>query len=382
MAAAEDRLEGDSRTVVQLVYGLFRERAQWPTFSVLDFKLDREHLIDAQAALKSIPARFVRTNRFSMGLNDLDEVRLTLQGVAVADGSADDVAMLTRFVQWVAGREQSHDGETGHRLVVTSDDAIREIGLDFESEDGRLAARRLWYLIELIPTIHSGASWSEDDPSWQMTISREVRQFRDLAGPEDLVRRVDEYSTRIETRSPNGFPGFPPIGKQVVESDPVSSVTQASPGPILRGFDLDKRLSDAVTNFELGQLDAAVTLAMKALEIGVRTAARLPTSEIGEGLMRKAFGKGAMLADPRLPESENVGRGHLFAGAILSWRNPASHRVVHFSHSQVAAEVILTVNHLLRVADQARADKDHQWPQEDQAAPDEDLKLDQLIPGG
>lgn len=467
---------------MQVIYDLFRERATWPTFAVLDLRLDRRHHIDAKEALKATPARYVRTNRLGMALSDQDEVRLTLLGVACADGSAEDLAMVTRFVKWVARQEQAHDDESGQRLMVTSDQASKELGLDLTGETGLGAARRLWFLIELLPTIHSGASWREDEPWWQMTVSREVREFRDLAGSEDLVGRVDDYWTRVDTASAGRFTGLLPVGSSVAKADVPPSVTtpftdivsdaagevhssaehalwgqpvgdlvamrredlallllkplrageafhplneataarvaaerggssiadaedlqdavvsaanwlenegyvvldasrtagwmritktgataaEAAVSPsahdrMLRGFEFDPRLSDAFANFELGQLDAAVTLAMKALEIAVREAAGLRSSEIGESLMRRVFGKNALLSDPRLPDSENLGLGHLYAGAILWWRNPAGHRIVRFAKPQEAAEVLLVVNHLLRIVARAQADKAQAW---------------------
>jgi hypothetical protein len=77
--------------------------------------------------------------------------------------------------------------------------------------------------------------------------------------------------------------------------------------------------------------------------------------------MTKAFSTGGLLADPRLPASENVGRRDLFCGAIGWLRNPAGHRLTNFT-DQEAAEVLLFANHLLRVADEAATDKATGWP--------------------
>jgi TIR domain-containing protein len=208
MVDAGIALDATGRTVVQVIYDLFRERSKWPKFAVLDVRLDRSHHIDAHEALKAIAMGYVRTNRLATVLNDQDDVELTLLGIATAQGSAGDIETLTRFVQWVARREQAHDGdESGQRLVVTSDEAAAELGLDLAEEDGLAAARRLWFMVDLLPTIRSGASFRDDELWWQMTISREVRQFRDLSGPEDLVRRAETYWRRADAVSLGRFPG-------------------------------------------------------------------------------------------------------------------------------------------------------------------------------
>jgi TIR domain. len=218
VADTPNPLDDKSRTVVQVVYDLFRERSTWPTFAVLDVTLDRFHEIDAQEALKAIPQRYVRSSRLAMVLNDQDEVQLTLTGVAAADGSHDDVEMVARFVQWLARRERLHDGEgSGQRLAVTSDEAAAELGLDLTVEEGRASARRLWFLVELLPPIRSGAQSGEDQSRWQMTIGREVRQFRDLGGPDDLIRRIDEYWQRLDARSSGVFPGTSAAANSTVE---------------------------------------------------------------------------------------------------------------------------------------------------------------------
>ena len=200
-----ESLDQQGRTVVKTVYELFSERAKWPTFAVLDHRLDRTYGIDAQEALAAIPARYVRGNRPSIRLNDLDEVTLTLVSIAALHGSEADLDMLTRFVMWVAQREQEHDLETtGRRLVVSSEEAGEALGLGLSGDQA--AARRLWYLVDLLPNIRSSSQWREEGASWELTISREVRRFRNLSGPEDLVARVEAYWRDIDAASSGQFP--------------------------------------------------------------------------------------------------------------------------------------------------------------------------------
>lgn len=130
---------------------------------------------------------------------------------------------------------------------------------------------------------------------------------------------------------------------------------------LLSGFTMDARLSDSASSFEGGRWDAAVTLAMKQVEIAVRTACGLGALDIGDNLMTKAFQTGGILEDPRVPAAENIGRRNLFAGAVGWLRNPAGHRQLALD-PQEAAEILLFANYLLRVTDEASADKAAGWP--------------------
>ena len=102
--------------------------------------------------------------------------------------------------------------------------------------------------------------------------------------------------------------------------------------------------------FLRGDYDSAVFQAFKEVEIAVRKAGSHDGRDIGVDLMRKAFGKGGSLTDPNQPLPEQEARSHLFAGAIGSYKNPFSHRIVSVS-AEEAAEMIIFASHLLRVVD-------------------------------
>jgi uncharacterized protein (TIGR02391 family) len=119
---------------------------------------------------------------------------------------------------------------------------------------------------------------------------------------------------------------------------------------------LHSRISDTVWQaFMRGEYDVAVFQAMKAVEVAVREASKLPAKEIGTNLMRKAFEpNGGPLTDTQTEPSERQARSDLFAGAIGSYKNPHSHRDVGLDDAGQAIETIMLANHLLRIVD-ARA---------------------------
>jgi uncharacterized protein (TIGR02391 family) len=99
-----------------------------------------------------------------------------------------------------------------------------------------------------------------------------------------------------------------------------------------------------------GELDEAVFAAFKAVEVAVREAGGYEASDIGVALMRKAFdSKKGPLTDLSQPEGERDALGHLFAGAIGSYKNPHSHRTVNLTDPREAQEQVLLATHLLSI---------------------------------
>lgn len=108
--------------------------------------------------------------------------------------------------------------------------------------------------------------------------------------------------------------------------------------------------------FLLGELEAAVSLAWREVEIRVREAAGLDDSLVGVKLMREAYKpSGGALTDDAAETSEREGILALFAGGIGAFRNPVSHRRVDYDDPTEAVEVILFADLLLRITDRAES---------------------------
>jgi uncharacterized protein (TIGR02391 family) len=104
--------------------------------------------------------------------------------------------------------------------------------------------------------------------------------------------------------------------------------------------------------FALGNYETAAFAALKAVEVRVRQLAGVSDSAIGVPLMRSAFKKdGGALVDQDADGGEQVAIMELFAGAIGTFKNPASHRTVSYEDPTEAAEVVLLADLLMRLLD-------------------------------
>jgi len=101
--------------------------------------------------------------------------------------------------------------------------------------------------------------------------------------------------------------------------------------------------------FLRGDFETAAFVAMKEVEVQVRTRAAFDDSMIGVSLMRKAFGTNGPLWRTDLNAGESVGLMDLFAGAVGLFKNPSSHRRVDLNDPTEAAEIVLLADLLLRL---------------------------------
>ena len=116
-----------------------------------------------------------------------------------------------------------------------------------------------------------------------------------------------------------------------------------------------------------GDYETAVFQSFREVEIAVRDASQLPSTELGISLMRRAFDKNSgPLSDLNEPEGEREALAHLFAGAIGRFKNPSSHRPVEYGLTD-AAEALMLASLLLRIVDERRESLERQLIR---AAPD------------
>jgi uncharacterized protein (TIGR02391 family) len=100
-----------------------------------------------------------------------------------------------------------------------------------------------------------------------------------------------------------------------------------------------------------GRFETAVFEAFKTLEVAIRTTARLGHDMVGVQLASRAFhADDGPLTDKSMERGERVALMNLIAGALGSYKNPASHRRVEITASE-AREMIVLASHLLQIVE-------------------------------
>lgn len=208
--------------------------------------------------------------------------------------------------------------------------------------------------LELLRTLSRS---SAPNANSTMRGAEQAFEFNDEPDTDALLERLSDAWAWLEARNLLG-----PHHRQTdsswrrVTREGLVAVAQADPLPgiwaeqLLAG-DLDPRLASKVRPiFNLGDYETAAFAAMKAVEVEVRRLAGLEGSVIGVDLMRQAFRPEAgPLADASAHKGEQVALMELFAGAIGAFKNPSSHRTVHFADPVEAAEVVQTADLLMRL---------------------------------
>lgn len=101
-----------------------------------------------------------------------------------------------------------------------------------------------------------------------------------------------------------------------------------------------------------GDLADAVFTAFRTVEERVRRVGRYGLSDYGSDLMRRAFHpETGPLTRRSDPMAEREGLAALGAGAILSYKNPHSHRTITLTEPLEAQEMVMLASHLLRIVD-------------------------------
>lgn len=182
-------------------------------------------------------------------------------------------------------------------------------------------------------------------------------RYNDEADVDFLLGRLSDAWAWLESRALIGPAARDTASeRQRLTTDGAAAARGANPMPQLWA---EQRLAGALHPhleaqvrpiFNLGNYETACFAAMKVVEVEARRASGLDASVLGVDLMRQVFRpSGGPLADITSQPGEQVAIMELFAGSIGAFKNPSSHRTVHFDDPVEAVEVIQLADLLLRL---------------------------------
>lgn len=379
-------LNADQRKALQAIYHAWTKDIRWPRTQWIDIALDREHSVDLEKVLPTIPERYAIYNRFAPGDSEL---KLTVAGIRCCDASDADVALFMLLVRWCVEHErafQPSDPTQRESLQLASKDAAEEwtrLGADVAPE---ILAKA--FSLGEVEQIHSGWQRSGDSPDWTITITRSIRPYRDaqtfeqyLAVKEERFREARAQVPRFEAqkrsiRSVLSRSGVPFVGVAVDALGPTSlfsvSVDDGDDDlamPVLGVDHLHPLLADACRGrFGRGLYREGVLAAFYAFRDLVRERSGL-NDEDDSTLMGKAFGgksPALVIADRKGDTGRNRQRGmaHLSQGLIAFVRNPLTHNTREVEPI-TAMRMVGIVDLLVRCVDE--------WPSAS-TPPDADLE--------
>lgn len=307
--------------LLQVVYAVFRETADWPTHQYVDKTLDAAGA-DLTNLLERISPGLVATSRHAgIAPQPGDQVRLTLSGVSQA-GGADDTDFFIRVLQWLVEREQSFrptEPSEPEELRISS----QEIEAVFDARGlpappGAIA--RVFRLVEGEPDIYTALNHSNEQTQWEIAISPRIRRFRGIDSLDEYLER----RTTPPTQQQLPRPAFQiPVGSPEIR---IPETTDATHSRISR---LHPLIRDAAGDlYHDDHFSSAIFEAFKAIEIRVRRLSGVDGS--GRDLMAQAFrGDDPLIAlnqgTSRIDRDEQEGFRLIFMGATQGIRNPKAH---------------------------------------------------------
>jgi hypothetical protein len=179
----------DQRCLLQTVFDLLVSDTAWPTFDLVDRKLDRDFDLDAHEVRRGLPLELLYPPAEAVP-NGSEELKLTIAGIAACSGSGEDVKTFLGATRRAAVIEREWMGpSTPEGPTLTAEDVVQHLALPAAGRAALVARLGL----ELVVEPWGWASARLRATAWSFGLTREVRRFR-------AVDSLDEYWEQREAR--------------------------------------------------------------------------------------------------------------------------------------------------------------------------------------
>ncbi len=179
-------LNDQQRLYLQAIFDHFYENGKWPTYSYVERTILQTYPdLDIDEIVKNLPPELSKP--FNAYMFDVPgyankDTFLTVPAIYRCQGSQED---LTDFVRAIRFCVEKYNSSNKEKRQVSSNDLLTLLNLS------ELSTRKVGLLLQVEPWIFTSLS-TGDDGSWQCTLSREIRRYRD-------VQTIEQYLEKRET---------------------------------------------------------------------------------------------------------------------------------------------------------------------------------------
>jgi hypothetical protein len=168
-----DDLTDEHRRTLQMVSELFRQHDSWPAFNLIDRPLRRQG-IDAATAIMTMPAGLLVGGRGNAAPVRDDPVQLTVRGMALCQGTEQDVDLFLAVTRWAAALDDEFD--PGSDPAATARLTSPGVADQFQSAGADSRALRRLYAMLRVQRWGLGSGGGQPD-DWWWEIDRDIHRF-------------------------------------------------------------------------------------------------------------------------------------------------------------------------------------------------------------
>src|SRR5712692_6840818 len=186
-------LNDQQRLYLQTIFDHFYENGKWPAYSNVERTILQTYPdLDIDEIVKSLPPGLSKP--FNAYMFDVPgyankDTFLTVPAIYLCQGSQEDLTDFVRAMRFCVERYNSSDKE---KRQVSSNDLITSLDMS------ELSTRKIGLLLQVEPWIFTFFS-TGNDGSWQCTLSREIRRYRDVQTIEQYMEKREIIKNRASS---------------------------------------------------------------------------------------------------------------------------------------------------------------------------------------
>jgi hypothetical protein len=255
-----DALTEEQRTVLEMIYRLFRETGDWPKWGDVYRQLRRAHRFAVSDVYKSIPDTYVQRSTPVPNEPHQDEpARLTLRGIETCSGGAEDIERLTLLLQWFAELEREYEPANGERQPTVTAEQVRD-HLGIKSADGAALGR----LRTMLDISNWGTSPRQyvSPAEWSVLINPDIYRFENAESIYDVLNARADWLAKDKAALLGPRPD--PLGRPLTAATfGYAPVPQSESSPDAGEPYVDVKITDALRGkIDNGKFDLAKLLAL------------------------------------------------------------------------------------------------------------------------